>query len=53
MRDEFLKINIFTTYSYAMNLLGYKRNFAPSHYNKLTKNEKHKIQNIFQQYINI
>ncbi len=52
LRNEFVKINIFTTYSYAMNLLGYKGNFAPSHYNALTKKEKNMIADIFQQYIN-
>ena len=51
-RDEFAKINIFTAYSYAMNLLGYKGNFAPSHFNILTKKEKNKIENIFQQFSN-
>lgn len=52
LRDEFAKINIFTTYSYAMNLIGYKGNFAPSHYNSLTNKEKNKIENIFQQHTN-
>lgn len=50
LRDEFIKLNVFTAFSYGMNLLGYKGNFAPSHFEPLSEESKDKVKNLMRKF---
>jgi 4-hydroxy-tetrahydrodipicolinate synthase len=46
LRDAFIEINIWATFSYAMNLIGYKGSFAPLHMRPLSDEEKKSVKEL-------
>gem|GEM_PF-409303 len=50
IRDEFKKLGVFPAFSYAMNLLGYNGNFAPSHFEKVKDDVKEKIKSLMEKF---
>lgn len=50
LRDEFKKLDIFPAFSYAMNLLGYKGNFAPSHFELVSDDNKGRIKDLMKKF---
>ncbi|MCD4670221.1 MAG: dihydrodipicolinate synthase family protein [Actinomycetia bacterium] len=50
LRDEFIKLDVFSSFSYAMNLLGYRGNFAPSHFEPVPDDIKDKIKDLMKKF---
>jgi len=50
LRDEFKKLDILPAFSYAMNILGYEGNFAPSHMGPLSEEDKNRVKDLMKKF---